>query len=222
MKTAGTTKLSQIFIGHSREGLYERGDTIIRAGDTPSGVYLITGGWVKVYNLCENGEPNIIISLSAGDILPLEWAISGALRDTSFTAMETTKVMRVSREWFMQNLLADPRISEAILLKLVSYLCRLGDELENLPYRSARERVAFRLISLAQHFGRTDSEQEALELRVPNEYIARSSNMTRETASREISWLARKNIIRHQGGQIVINDLSALEKEAGKSFQPHL
>jgi hypothetical protein len=42
--------------------------------------------------------------------------------------------------------------------------------------------------------------------------------MTRETASREISWLARKGIIEHRNGSIVIKSLQALKKEVGKSF----
>lgn len=210
--------LARLFTDHSRRLTYERGDTIIRAGDTPSGVYLLTDGWVKVYSLCRNGEPNIIMGLTAGDIFPLTWAIAGSLRDISFAALDDTRVLRVSREHFLQALRTDTRVSEAVLSKLVDYFHRMSDELEGLPYRSARERVAFRLISLASDFGKARSDKVRLELRIPNEYIARSSNMTRETASREISWLARKQIIQHRNGHIIINDLAALEKEAGKSL----
>ena len=213
------TTLIRLFNEHGRKLLYERGDTIIRAGDTPSGVYLITDGWVKVYSLCENGEPNIIMSLGEADIFPLDWAIGGSLRDVSFTALETTSVLRAPRDWFLQNLKSDRKVCESVLLKSLDYLGRMSEELECLPYRSARERVAFRLVSLARHFSKPASGRAALELRVPNEYIARSSNMTRETASREISWLARKHIIEHRNGHIIINNLPALEKEAGKSLR---
>lgn len=210
--------LSQLFTKDSRHLLYERGDMIIRAGDTPSGVYLITDGWVKVYSLCEDGEPNIIMSLGVGDIFPLEWAISGVLRDVSFTAIKTTAVSRIPRDQFTRSLRTHPQLSQAALMKLAHYFCQLSDELEHIPYHSARERVAFRLVSLVEWFGTAQTDQAGLELRIPNEYIARSSNMTRETASREISWLTKKGVIERRNENIIIKDLIALRKEVGKNF----
>ncbi len=211
--------LLAMFSDHSRQAHYETGDMVIRAGDMPSGVYLITNGWVKVYCLSGDGEPNIMMSLGAGDIFPLMWAISGRLRDVSFKAMEHTTTLRISRERFVQGLRNDPKVAEALLSKLADYLWGMCDELENLSYRSARERVAFRLLSLAERFGQSQPQtgKTALSLKVPNEYIARSSNMTRETTSREISWLAKKNVIEHQGSHIIIHDLSELKRLSGKN-----
>ncbi len=211
------TILTELFKS-GRPFLYGRGDTIIRAGDTPSGVYLITEGWVQVYSLCDDGEANIISSLARADIFPLEWAISGTVHDVSFAALETTRVLRVSRDSFSQLVNTNPQIAEAMSRTLADYYCRLSHELENLPYRSARERVAFRLVSLADRFGNARGDEVVIGQHVPNEYIARSSNMTRETASREISRLHHKGLIQHKSGYIIIKDLSALKHEAGKAF----
>jgi len=211
------TVLLQLFTEHSRPLLYGRGDTIIRAGDTPSGIYFITRGWVHVYSLCDDGEPNIIMSLGIADVFPLTWALSDDLREVSFEALEITEVLRMSKEQFSRSLYAHPQIARAASLKLTHYFSRLSNELEHLHYHSARERVAFRLISLAEYFGRTQSNQITLDLRVPNEFIARSSNMTRETASREISWMIKKGFVERQNGYIIIKNLDALRNEADKS-----
>lgn len=211
--------IARLFTDNSRRQVYERGDVIIRAGDTPSGVYLITDGWVEVYNLCHDGEQNIIMSLRDGDIFPLEWIIADILHEVNFAALETTSVLRMSKDYFRRKLQANPWVAQAALLKLCHYFLQLSSELEHLPYRSARERVAFRLVSLAKYFGVTNSDQVMLKLPIPNEFIARSSNMTRETASREISWLTRKGYIERQNGCIVIKNLPALRREIGKSFQ---
>jgi CRP/FNR family transcriptional regulator, cyclic AMP receptor protein len=202
----------------SRYFLYERGDTIIRAGDTPSGVYLITTGWVKVYSLCEDGEINIIMNLGDGDIFPLDWAITGRLHDITFAALDATTVQRIPREKFIRALRGNIEISTAASFKLASYLLRLSYELEHLPYRSARERVAFRLVCLAEHFGEKNGDQITIRARISNEYVARSTNMTRETASREMSRLARKRLIQTVNGYIHIKDMAALTKEVGKTF----
>ncbi len=211
------TILTELFRS-GRECLYARGDTIIRAGDTPSGVYLITDGWVQVYSLCDDGETNIISSLARADVFPLEWAVSGALHDVTFAALETTRLLRIPRDRFTEVINGSPRIAQAMSRMLADYYFRLSHELENLPYRSARERVAFRLVSLADRFGDAKGGEVIIGLHVPNEYIARSSNMTRETASREISRLHHKGLIQHKRGYIIIKDMNALKHEAGKAF----
>jgi CRP-like cAMP-binding protein len=212
------TALPQLFTDSSRQMSYDRGDVIIRAGDMPSGVYLIIAGWIKVYNLCEDGEQNIIMSLATDDIFPLEWAVSGNLHDVSFMALEPTTVLRISQDLFRQNLLTSPPIAQAALQKLALYFFQLSNQLEHLPYRSARERVAFRLVSLAADFGKLRAEHVTLMRHIPNDYIARSTNMTRETASREISWLTKRGFIERRNDYIIIKNLPALKKEVGKSF----
>jgi CRP-like cAMP-binding protein len=201
---------------------YERGDTIIRAGDTPSGIYLITDGWVKVYSLCDDGESNILISLGKDDILPLEWVVTGHLRDVTFAALETTRLLRVPSKQFTDALTNDGLIARAAAGMLGDYCSRLSDELEYLPYHSARERVAFRLLTLAQCFGQAEGKAVIIQIRVPNEYIARSTNMTRETASREISRLAQKGFIQNSNGNIIIKNPTALQNEVGKTFSAQL
>ena len=202
----------------SRYFLYERGDTVIRAGDTPSGVYIITDGWIKVYSLCEDGEMNIIMNMTKGDIFPLDWTVTGRLHDVTFAALEATTVQRISKEKFVRALKSNIDVSAAASFKLASYLVRLSHELEHLSYRSARERVAFRLVSLADHFGMPDGDQIVIRTRVSNEYVARSTNMTRETASREMSRLARKGLVNTIDGHIHIINLLALKNEVGKTF----
>ncbi len=161
------------------------------------------------------------MSLRTGDIFPLEWIVSGMLHEVNFAALTTTSVLRAPKDYFLHNLRVNPRVAPAILRRLSHYFCQLSSELEHLPYHSARERVAFRLVSIAQYFGPVKSGQVDLTLPIPNEFIARSSNMTRETASREISWLIRKGFIERQNGYIIIKNLPALELEAGKSFRLH-
>lgn len=211
------TVLKQLF-ETGKSFLYGRGDTILRAGDTPSGVYMVVSGWVKVYSLCEDGEPNIIMDLGSPDIFPLDWAITGSCRELSFTALEPTQVRRISRERFQQAF-ANPQTAQAVTMKLTYYFRNLSSELENLHYRSARERVAFRLLCLADCFGENKDGHVIVNLRVPNEYIARSTNMTRETASREISRLSQKGLVQNTNGYIIIKDMAALQREVGKSFQ---
>jgi len=217
--TTDQQKLAQLF-EQSRRLLYQRDDIIVRAGDTPSGVYYIASGSVKVYSVCKDGEPNIIMTLDPGEIFPIAWAVSGMLRDVGFAAMDTTELRRLPREHFLQALQSDSSMMQAAAQLLARHFFVLASEMDNLQYRSAREKVVFRLIFLANRFGQVNGNAAVITMRVTNDYIARSTNMTRETASRELSRLYRKRLIRSIDGRIMIPDLLGLRNEISQRFNP--
>lgn len=186
---------------------------IIHAGDIPSGVYYIVSGWVKLYELSNSGEPNIIMPLLPGEIFPLAWAINDTLRETNFAALGKTTVLRLPKEAFVEAIHADEAIQAAVMDMLAQHCTRLTDELSNLQYRSARERVAFRLLTLAHCRGLRIGKRVTVDAPISIEYIARSTNMTRETASRELGYFTRKRLISYSRSQITIADMSALQNE---------
>lgn len=197
---------------------YEKEDIIIRSGDIPSGVYYIASGWIKVYSLCKNGEPNIIMTLYPGEVFPVAWAVTGLVRDINYAAVGNTKAFRISKERFIQATNDDGAIRLNVLYILSRHFFNFANELDNLQYRSAREKIVFRLIMLASKFGKHSGKEIIIDTKIPNEYIARSTNMTRETASREISRLARKQLIYYHNGKIHIPDLDRLKNEIDSHF----
>jgi CRP-like cAMP-binding protein len=215
-------RLSKLF-DEGRQLAYQKDDIIIRPGDTPSGLYHIVSGWVKVYSLCKDGEPNIILTLCAGETFPVVWALSGPMRDVGFAALGATEVRRISLEHFLKAARADSTIMHAAILTLAHHCHSLITELDNLQYRSAREKVVFRLIFLANRVGQrhgTTNDSVVIKRRVTNEYIARSTSITRETASRELSRLNRRQLIVTINGRIVIPSLLSLRNEISRNFNP--
>lgn len=196
----------------SREFQYSKNDFIIRSGDVPSGVYYIQSGWVQIFTICDDGEPNILFTLYPGDIFPLEWATTGYLRDLNFSALSDTKVLRITRNSYVEALNTNPIIMNDALNLLSEYSYCFTEELDNLRYRTAKQRVCYRLFVLASHFGERVEKGICINQPVSNEYIARSTNMTRETASREISSLTRQSLIKVSGNLITIADISKLRK----------
>lgn len=191
---------------------YGKNDLIIRAGDVPSGIYYIESGWVQIFTICDDGESNILFTLYEGDIFPLIWATTGILRDNNFAALSDTKILRISREEYVRALNDSHEIMADALNLLSKYSYSFTEELDNLQYRTARQRVCYRLFVLATHFGKPVEKGIRINQAVSNEYIARSTNMTRETASREITNLARQRIIHIAANRITINDIQKLRQ----------
>ncbi|MGC1177370.1 MAG: Crp/Fnr family transcriptional regulator, partial [Candidatus Saccharimonadales bacterium] len=212
LTNTGDDELSQLF-QKGRSLLYERNEIVIRAGDTPSGIYYVVSGWIKVYSLSKTGEANIIMTLLPGEVFPVAWAVTGVLHEITFAALDATELRRISHEQFTHVLRSRPRVAHVILRTLGQHFFALASELDNLQYRSARERIVFRVIFLAGCFGRREEQQVTIPKRVPVEYIARSTNLTRETASRELRRLHHKKIISLEKGRITIPDITRLRNE---------
>ena len=213
-------KLFGLF-NEGRQIVYRKDDVVIRPGDVPSGLYYITSGWVKVYSFCKDGEPNIIMTLCPGDIFPMAWAVSGGIRDVGFAALGNTKVQRISLEQFIKAAAEDLTIMQEAAEALAHHFYVLTTELDNLQYRSAREKVVFRLIFLAKRLGQqnhSNVDSVVINTRVTNDYIARSTSITRETASRELSRLNRRQLIHSLEGQILIPSLINLRNEISHNF----
>jgi CRP-like cAMP-binding protein len=197
---------------NGREFHYERNDLIIRSGDTPSGVYYIESGWVQAFTICDDGEINIVFTLYPGDIFPLAWAATGVLHDINFSALSETTVLRITRDDYAQALSTSQTVVDDTLNLLSKYSYCFTEELENLQYRTAKQRVCYRLYVLASHFGKRTDKGIVIDQAVSNEYIARSTNMTRETASREMTNLARQQIVNLSGNHIVIANAGKLRQ----------
>ncbi len=211
--------LTDIF-KNGRQLTYKHGDVILRAEDTPSGVYYITSGWVKVYENSLKGEEKILMTLMTGDIFPCAWAVSDIPHNVNFAALDSTRLLRIPVSKFRNAIMSQPDYAGELLKLFAHQFYVLSDEVVNLQYNTARERVILRILSLAENFGTPKNGQVLIKKRVPNEYIARSTSMSRETTSREMSRLVRERLIRHTDKEITIPDISRLKYALCESDAP--
>lgn len=183
---------------------YKKGESIVHAGDEPRGIYFITSGYVKAYAITKYGEQNLLIIRQRGDIFPFIWVFTGQHRDITYEAMSDTTLLRVAKSDFLKYLKKNEHSLIAILeIAIESY--RLHSErVMNLEYRTVRERIAMFLLSLADRFGKETANGITIEAPIRRHDIASSINASRETASRELTALARKGYIKLTGNLIEI------------------
>ena len=191
---------------------YRKGEFIIRPGEAPGAVFYIESGLVKAFNISKYGEENLLIIRKEHEIFPLIWAITGQEREIIYQAMAPTVVWRISPQTYLSYLHNHPTALPP-LLDMVTEMYRIHSErLLNLEYRTVRERLISFLLTMSNRFGKQTDEGCVIEVPLRHQDIASSINASRETASREIAALERKELISNKNSFIILKDIEKLQE----------
>ena len=191
---------------------YNKGEFVIRPGETPPGVFYIEEGLVKSYDITKYGEENLLVIRHSGELLGMTAAITGDERRFIYTALAPTTVWRVKKEELDDFLEAHPTAALP-LLEMVTDMYRINSErILNLEYRTVRERLISFLISMARRFGKETEDGLIIDVPLRHQDIASSISATRETTGRELSALERRGLLKNQSLIITLTDIEALKR----------
>ncbi len=207
-----TAEFVELFREHGNRQTFRKGDFVIRPGESPPGVFYIYHGLVKAYDITKYNEENLLIIRKEDELFPLIWGITGQERHVIYQALAPTITWQISRERFLEFIVKNTE-AMAPLLDMTLEMYRLHSErLLNLEYRTVRERIISFLLTMSQRFGKETDEGLLIEVPLRHQDIASSVNATRETASRELSMLERKGLLKNKQSLIYLIDLDALHK----------
>lgn len=189
---------------------YDKGEYVIRPGETPAHVFYIEEGLVKAFNISKYGEENLLIIRKEQEVFPLIWALTGQEREIIYQTLSPSVVWRIDRKSYLAFLHSHPSALYPIL-NMVTEMYRIHSErILNLEYRSVRERVVSFLLTMSNRFGKEIPEGLLIDVPLRHQDIASSINASRETASRELAYLERKNLINNQKSYIILKDIPGL------------
>lgn len=200
------------FFNSARQKKYSTGELVL-SGEDPSGVICIQDGFVRVYSISDDGDRYIHILYKKGEIFPLIWALQNIRRRIFYEAASEVVVAEASKEDFIEFIKKDAEVAYDVLEQLAQQFYIFADRLDNLEYKSARERIAYRLVFLASRFGKRDGKSVVIKAPLTHELISESINLARETVSREIEKLEKNDLIGRKDGNIVIKDIDRLSQE---------
>lgn len=189
---------------------YKKSELIIRAHDTPGGVYYIESGLVKAYDLTRYGEENLLIIRKEREIFPIIWAVTNSNWHVMYEALSPTIVYRLERQKYLDAISSRSDLLPPLLdITLEMYRIQ-SKRILNLGYRTARERLVSFLLIMNERFGAQTPKGVIIQAPLRQQDIASSINTSRETASRELSALEKKHLIAVEKMQITLKDVQAL------------
>lgn len=199
------------FFRTGRRRTYAKGEFVIRPYAPVPGVFYITEGLVKSYDITKYGDENLLIIRRPGEIMGITKAVTGKNRQVIYSALTPVEVYIVSHDDFNAFISKHPELALPVLDMVTEMYRQHSERVMTLEYRTVRERLASFLLSTAKRFG--EKTPAGLQINVPlrHQDIASSISATRETTSRTLSELARKGVLSHNQSTITICNSQALK-----------
>src|SRR3954462_13499250 len=92
----------EFFRLHGIKQNFRKGDFIIRPGEAPHGIFYITEGMVKAYDITKYNEENLLIIRKQDEIFPLIWAFTGHEHQIIYQALAPTVTYQIPRKQFLE------------------------------------------------------------------------------------------------------------------------
>lgn len=193
-----------------------KGDYLFEAGKPLQALYAVRTGSFKTFTLTEQGEEQITGFHLPGDVIGFD-AIGDQQHPSYAQALETAMVCEIPFN-NLDNLLDHvPKLRQQ-LMRLMSQDIH-GDQqmMLLLNRKTAEEKLAAFLVSLAQRFGNRGFSRREFRLTMTRGEIGNYLGLTVETISRLLGRFHKDELIHVDGKLIAISNFDELSKIAGSS-----
>jgi CRP/FNR family transcriptional regulator len=190
--------------------LYPANAALLTEGQIPRGVYIACSGRSKLSIQARDGKTVILKIASDRHVLGLSAVVSGTPSPITVTTIELCQIKFVERESFLKMIESSSHAALACAAMLARDVTTSFDDVHDLLLaRSSTEKLARLLLSWVS------DEPRNRELRVSTEFtheeIAQMIGSSRETVTRLLSVMKRKELIRLEGATLVIPNRIALQ-----------
>ncbi|WFD11175.1 Crp/Fnr family transcriptional regulator [Tepidibacter hydrothermalis] len=190
--------------------IYEKDEIIFSEAEEKSNVYLVCSGKIILYRSSEEGDEKIIYILGSGDFLN-EVCIDDKNTSANAKVMEDSKIICFSKRDIISWMRRDFNFNMIIMNSLSNKLRRSFRQIKNLGLKKTNYRIAARLWKLARDYGCSSDENIHIDINMTHSQLASMVGTSRESVSRFLKNIERKNIIKQKNQKIIICSLSKLE-----------
>ena len=199
---------------HARTYPCPRGTMLFAEGQAPQNAFILQEGQVTLSVSSIDGRRLIIGIARAGDVLGLASVLNGSNYEISAEPQYTCEMLAINRGEFVSFLLRHPSAFQNVALSLsqsYNQACTRFRTLSGSP--TCKAKIARLLLEFSES-GRQAETQFHLALN--HQEIGDWVGMSRESVTRVLNALRRRNVIAQKGTCLAIRDRSLLERLAGE------
>ena len=196
-----------------REQHYRKHTTIVHVDDPGSSLYILKSGLVKITIEDQHGDEMILRILYPTDFFGEMSLLDGMPRSATVTAQESSEVLTIAREHFLNIIEQSPKILLKMTAVLSKRLRKANELIHSLAFFDVYGKVARLLLNLAAERGRVTEQGTVIDMRLTQQELAELAGMTRETMARTLREFQQAGCIRVESGIISILELDMLRRE---------
>ena len=195
--------------------LHGRGKVLFGEGEPARGVYILRTGRAAVSISSSEGR-NVIVRLTkAGDVLGLNSVLRNSYYDMTVRTLEPCSTEFISRSELMELMEQSEAAARAILKILSHELTEVMERARSLLLpQTVSAKLATLLFEWCNGNGRDKADIGRIDRFFTHEEIAQMICSSRETVTRLLANMSRRNIIQITSDSILIHDYAALERMA--------
>jgi len=201
------------FIRIAQTRYYKQKMYVFMQDDPLDRVFFIHSGKIKIYKTDFSGKEQIISVLEPGEMFPH----AGFFRQGNFPAhaevMEDAHLVVVPIDKFEETLISFPELCIKLFKVLGEKIVDLQGRLEAQVLHNTYEQIVLLLIRLCESNGENTGSSYKLTTQFTNRELANMIGTSRETVSRTINHLKKKEYITQCEEGYYLIDREALEQE---------
>jgi CRP/FNR family transcriptional regulator len=199
------------FFSTYKKIVYKKREIILRAEDTPSGVYFIESGYVREYAIFPEGQELTLFLSNPKDVFPIRWTFTSSVNTKFFEAFTPTVVYRAPQEAFLAFLKQNPDLLFSFTAYTLTRWSFFLEKTEQLVYGSATGKIAYILLMLMQRHGKKEDGVWKIAVPFTHKDLGSLMGSTRETVSIEMQKLIKNGVITHEQQLLTIHDVAFLK-----------
>lgn len=193
---------------------FDEGHMLVQAGDNPSGIFYLTSGHVRMYDITEQGDEIVVNVFQAPSFFPMGWAINNTVNQYFFEAATDINLRVAPANETVEFLKANPDVTFDLLSRIYSGLEGILRRTAHLMGGNARTRLLYELLVECRRFGHPQPGGGHL-IKLHEDELAARAGLSRETISRELRKIKKLDLIEVSRQGFHVRDCARLEKELG-------
>ncbi len=193
---------------------FKKGEMVYFPNDAGESVLLLAAGRIKLKTVTPDGKEAILAFIDEGELFGELALLDGAPRGEFAEAVADSHIIAVPASQLQRVMQRRPDVAIGISRLVGLRWRRIQNRLQNILFRSNRERVTHLLLELAESHGVQDGAQWQISLRLSHQDLASLIGATRESVTLILGQLQLEKLIRVRRRQLTILDRARLLSES--------
>jgi CRP-like cAMP-binding protein len=194
----------------------DRGDVLVREGDSALKSYYVKRGYAKVLAAMPSGQQRLLGFIGPGDVIGLAAAHVALGRPYIATTIATThmELQMWTREFVLKSAAHHPQLQDMLDTLLSRRIETIMGRIHTVSGGRVPDRVAHILLELGERHGDVTADGITIRPRLTRDDLASMVGTTLSTVSRLLSDWEKQGIVAKAGGRIRLKQVDRLREMA--------